>query len=419
MFTPWKLTEFNQQVWRIALSANAAETKKVIDNARHKFHSTQKAALADPTHAITDQLLNAPESVIAARVRANSKLDLDNRERLDACLKPFSLEQLSSEPIRVFAKKKSKGGFRVVSVFGPLHKTAQELVAGALTPKFQPPPFLYGLKKRGGQQAIAIAKTFIGEGYVWVARLDIKRCFDSFTDEELVKVLPLPAEWVESVVCRRHSKTVLGYSHSHSQYDDDVLMGAHLGIPTGSGCSPLVCAYCVAQLPWQPTEDVKLILYVDDLLILAKSHARLQQEMASLTNAVENIPGGHFTSSILHEGHIEYGISFLGHILRLNGSKLETDPSDAALARLHEHAEYLPDPKFNDCAGITLQMLARTWSHIRGWRAAFSQCDDVDSWVELVRSRILAVAARLEIAEEALNAVAAKHPFEFDFSGFS
>jgi hypothetical protein len=418
MYTPWRLTKFNGHDWRISHSASPAKTKKVIEDASRFARSLRKAAATDPTDAVIRQLLTAPECMVAARVKANLKLDFDRRERLDTCLKPFSLEGLSGEPIHVFGKEKPKGGMRVVSVFGLGHKTAQELVTQALSPQFKPPAFLYGLKKRGGQQAIAMAKKFMSEGFVWVARLDIRKCFDSFHHEKLVQVLPLPSEWVERVVCRRHSKTMLTYGPSHGQCDDDVLKGAHLGIPTGSGCSPLVCAYCVAQLPWQPTEDVKLIPYVDDLLILAKSHARLQQEMASLLDAVGKIPGGHFTSSILHEGHTEFGVSFLGHIMRMNGSKLETDPSDAALGRLYQKADYLPDPKFGSCHGITLDMLAQTWSYAEGWRAAFIQCDDVISWVGPVNSRILAVAAKLGITEDALKA-AALPAHEFDFSDFS
>jgi hypothetical protein len=380
------------------------------------------------TKALTDSLLKAIKSgsteeqaqlqhflathtspIFCSAITANKKLPAEKRATFEQCLDLPSLLDFTSplsEPVAVYPKPKKSGGVRMIHKHGPLHRTSQDIVLRMIGPYFKPRPFQY--TQSGVHKAIAKAKDCVKSGLIHTARLDIKDYFVSFDPKKLTSELPLPSELVEHVVVGRHMKVVMDQDkkhghkvhghgpkvHEHGQMDhcslphshEHLLTLARLGIPQGSGCSPIVGMFCISRLGWVPTPGVMLINYADDFLLLAQSDGHLKEAIEKLTAAVANLPGGHFVLNLKGTSEASKGIEFLGHRLRITQGKLVTSPTDRAighfwaiLTSLDEklwNAVYPPGAGINKKAGLV--PLARLVALIDGWSGAFRECDDLN-----------------------------------------
>lgn len=353
-------------------------------------------------------LATHPASIFCSAITANKKLPAEKRATLEECLSvPSILEFTSplSERVRVYPKPKKSGGVRMIHKHGLLHRTSQDIVLRIISAYFAPRPFQY--THSGVHKAIGRAKLGVTAGYTDAARLDIKNHYVSFDPKKLISELPLPSELVEHVVVGRLHKVVMDQGKKHWQkahchghvaqkhgYDnhcssshthEHLLDLARLGIPQGSGCSPIVGMFCMSRLAWPSTPGVMLINYADDFLLLAQSDKLLAGAIEKLTDAVANLPGGHFELKLKGTYQASKGTEFLGHRLRVTQGKLVTSPTErgighflaivTALSEKLWKAIYPPGAGTNKKAG--LKHLARLVALIEGWSAAFSQCDDL------------------------------------------
>lgn len=331
--------------------AALADAKKLISKSRFATNSwatvLRKSIKSgdDVDQAEARQwLMTSPEALLTSAIAANRKLRTAKRQTLERCLAVPQLLDFSGplkEVVPVRPKAKKSGGCRMLHNHRLFHRTAQNAVVRVVGPYFTPRPFQY--TQKGVHAAIRRGKTAIKTGHVCIARLDIKDFFPNFSAEALITELPLPWEVVEHVVVGRHMAVVMDQEKKHGQNGPLLLPHAHqallllarLGIPLGSGCSPIVGMFCVSRLVWLAMPGVILLNYADDFLLLALSPKILDEAIGKLTGAVADLPGGHFDLQLKVTGNVSKGFDFLGHHLSVVDGTLETRPSQANLEELY------------------------------------------------------------------------------------
>ena len=364
-----------------------------INSARRNEKSLHKVLLTakgqDAKDAAIAAILASLDCALASVVRVQKDLPARHRGTLEECLAaPGKLNLFGpiTEPVRVWAEPKASGGFRAVCSFGPPHQARQDIVLKFVGRLHTPRRWQFTL--RGVHKAIAAIKAN-GPKFVHFARLDITQFFPSF-DETLGSELPLPKEVVDHVVLGRHFVAVRKRGKAEDAFlrcipFSTLLQAALRGIPTGSSCSPIVAAFILARLSWQPSMIVVLVNYADDFLLLAETAEALQEEIGKLKQAVAELPGGHFKLRTISQGTLNEGVDFLGHRLQmLSGGKLSTTPTKSNSSLFH-HKLHLLESKLPPGGSLAsaknkskaLQGLADFNAYGMGWLPAFSECDDI------------------------------------------
>ena len=342
-----------------------------------------------------DQLFGTYEPRLASAIAANKKLPSHKRATLEECFDVASVIDPGTpqgEHVSVYPKIKSSGGFRMIHKFGLRNRVVQELVSRDLAANYAPRKFQY--TTAGVPKAVARIKKAILTGHVHFARLDIENFFPSFTSVKLVSVLPCPQGTVEGVVLgqllnirmdkrfRKDSHTSSLSSHSIKEF----ILAARLGIPQGSVCSPIVSSYCVSHLAWPFMLGVTLTNYADDFLLLASSAMLRDEAAAKLTQAVSELPGGHFKLKPKAMGQIADECEFLSHRFSHESGILRTSPSSGASAKLDGRLIKLEKKLSHPKTGVSgteadEKSLADMFALVNRWAAFFRECDDIDGEV--------------------------------------
>jgi len=164
----------------------------------------------------------------------------------------------------------------------------------------------------------------------------------------------------------------------------------------------------VAQLAL-PVADLELLFnYEDDFLVLAQTEAELEARIAWLTEAVGNLPGGHFALSVKTVASAKNGLDFLGHRLLVRKGKAVAEPSDLNADRLAvrlnqiEEVAGIHDPATSSPLSVQMQVYADQLAVlVAGWKAAFAICDKASEnwrWAVGEENAITAALAKIGIA---------------------
>ena len=343
-----------------------------------------------------DLLINSPEARLASAINANKKLRPDLRQSLERCLAVPALLDFTkplNEPVPVYPKAKKSGGCRMIHNPRLMHRTGQDIVARIMGAYYVPRPRQF--TQRGVQAAVRQIKQLLKMGQAYYARLDIKDFYPSFDPDKLVTELPLPQGVVENVVIGRHMKAELdkefmksGYAGSSIHHThDDLLTLARLGIPQGSGCSPIIGSYSLSRLAWPAMPDAHLVNYADDFLLLSESPLPLGKAVGTLTGAVAKLPDGYFDLKLKAEGAISKEFAFLGHRFQFINGALKVSPTLENLEDIWRKVGKI-DHALSDLVyavgkhgAYDKQMAMKHVAHmvavVAGWLSAFSECDDV------------------------------------------
>lgn len=340
-----------------------------------------------------DWLLTSPSSkrtAIAQLLIAGKDIDVWTYQEVKALADTVTLFEPMAEPVTVFAKEKtSKRGFRAIFSFGDRHRVGQRMLANLIeshTFKRSYQHFDDGVPK-----AIKRVLAQIDAGQVWLAHLDIKDFFPSFTIEGLTDFLPLPQTVVEAALTGRNmmlecASSPLGLSPQH------FIEEARRGLPQGAASSPAISHLCVSQLALDVAILEHLFNYEDDFLILAKSKAELGRRIGALTDAVGNLPGGQFELSVKTVAHASEGLDFLGHRLFKSNGQARAEPSVGNTMRLAKRLHEIDEKHevFSNLSGkigrsALLQSCADKFAVISGWKAAFASCHpETEGWQHLL-----------------------------------
>ena len=362
---------------------SAKDYRRAVSGANQRFSKwlshLEESCIAgntDEIEPITKRILSSPRSKLAAfdflarRGRIGIPSDYPAVKGLIENIDLFSPQ---TEPVRVHAKQKtSKNGFRAICEFGPEHRIAQRMASAVLGIHHRPKPFQKS--DRGVPKAIQEILTRIDSGQVWLAHCDIRRFFPSFTGKGLKSFCPLPNEVVEGVLIGR--SMVFDVSSSLHYSLDVITEEARLGLPQGASSSPVVAHMVVSRLSASAETLEQLFNYEDDFLVLASTKAELNNRVAELKDAVEQLPGGQFILYVKPIAHADDGSDFLGHrIVRADGKAI-AKPTEANFEVLHKKLEFLTPVN-----GTTAKSIASQIAVVAGWINAFSACDTVtEEW---------------------------------------
>lgn len=360
-------------------------------------------------------LLSDPRSALNAVLSVNAKLPMKRRVTLGDCEQIAASVDLSkpiSEPVRIHAKSKHGGGFRVISDFGIEHRTRQHMIGDVMREYHHPQPWQFGM--RGVHRAIEAVRDQVVAGTAYVAHLDITEFFGSFDFDQLPNELPIPPDVVESAVLGRYTETKLDQSsapkgHASPQTVSALHSKARQGLPTGSSCSPIIADYVLSRLAWQIAEPGALVNVVDNLLVLAPTASDLQARIGKLHEAIGQLPGGQFKLHTIQIGETTKAFNFLGHTFTTGVSGLRIRASAANQERLFRVLQRNDGVYSSAMYGlhskdITLakRALVEMYAFADGWLKAFRMIDEINEFRVWVMGEIKSQAEPLGLSLSSL-----------------
>jgi|TARA_R110002096_G_scaffold181267_1_gene358801 hypothetical protein len=326
---------------------------------------------------------------LIAVITENKKLDWGKRRSLSQCFslaKNLTAHKQSDEAVRVAFKPKANGGQRPVQDFGLQQRATQELAKTIIERRVHPQKWQYTFL--GVPKAIRFLKHLDPAAEMWTAKLDIEDFYGHFNDTDLGK---LTWEVPKSVV----KATLLSKGNVLMDYEGVPLAGsslleAHRGVAQGSIVSPLLGVLAISKMDWSPGQKIECVNYADDFLLVAHTKSELEDAVLAFDLAIKTrLPGGSFhlkPASISKFGH---GIEFLGHNLIVEKDGLKVDPCNAAIERLAQRLDELSARARKSIASYQEEMsepkrermlgrLAALLAYADGWRASFSECEEID-----------------------------------------
>lgn len=226
------------------------------------------------------------------------------------------------EPVKFWFEEKGSGsGYRVLHSFGPMQRAAQQLVNRVLSTVWKPADFQFGIPKRGQSAAIASIKSKISEGYRHGLTLDIRDFYNSFSREKIASLLPLPEPLIANVVVPQNFKLRIKEGEKKQalklakNYIAKYPSSSPTVLPQGSACSNIVAAYITSLVKVALPPEAMFVMYVDDIAILAKDVANLEQARNALLLAFEKSAVGNFSFKTSESTLDSSGLSFLGHTI--------------------------------------------------------------------------------------------------------
>ena len=165
-------------------------------------------------------------------------------------------------------------------------------------------------------RVIQATKHAILGGNLWIARLDIIKFYESFTEELLREMQPLQKNVISLFATGGHMNAVVAMDQYYGHYDHhEAISQARRGIPQGSALSGKIASSTISLLKWSAA--TLLFNWADDFLIVGESEAAVIEAGNTLIAKVSALPGGHFSLKLKHIGSAEDGFVFLGHRIAL------------------------------------------------------------------------------------------------------
>ncbi|MEO0893331.1 MAG: reverse transcriptase domain-containing protein [Pseudomonadota bacterium] len=293
----------------------------------------------------------------------------------------FDILKRLNEPALVWSQPKSSGnGFRTVTSFGPVARAAQHMVIKVLRTTYKPQAFQFA--HLSFSQKVELAITSIKEkGYKHVIEFDIESFFPSFTEEALLKTLPLPKEAIRQIVLSGGANW-----RAHPRYTQYGHISSPSGLPQGSASSAVVADWCIANMPLKTCKSSIVINHADNFFAFAATAEDAKDVAKALSSGLTGAPGGEFNGKLKQKAIVEDGFSMLGcHVQLQKNGECSVWPTEANLDKFHDKCEELEErvrtklkiaeqskSKLSRLKG--LQEFLRLESLHQGWLQAFGFC---------------------------------------------
>lgn len=295
------------------------------------------------------------------------------RERLLAGqYQPLSVRRVEID--KPGGKDKRKLGIPCV-----LDRFIQQALLQVLEPIFEPTfsEFSYGFRPgRSAHQAVALAQTYIAEGYVWVVDLDLEKFFDRVNHDLLMS----------RVAKQVSDKRVLGLIRRYLQagvLEHGLVEATYEGTPQGGPLSPMLSNILLTDLDRElERRGHRFVRYADDSNIYVKSEHAGQRVKASITRFLATrlrLKVNEAKSAVAHPWQRKFlGFSFTRKPRPRRKIALQ------ALTRFKQRVAELTDRNQGRALGEVIERLA---PYLRGWRGYFGFCEtpsvlrDLDSWI--------------------------------------
>ena len=346
----------------------------------------EKAAKTDVKafKALAKTFLSSKRCLRVALFEDNSRQPLESRKSLAALIalaNKYKILKKLNEPAWVWQRSKASGkGMRVVCLFGPVARAAQHMVKKLLTMTYQPKGFQFA--KLFFAEKVQLAMHVINEkGYAYVTEIDIKDFFPSFTEEALIKSLPLPIDAIRQIVLARSAKW-----GPHPKYVQYGYISSPPGIPQGSASSAAVADWCIANMLLEELCGSMVVNHADNFFAFSETSEDQKDVSKALSSGIAGLPGGEFQSKTEQKVTIGHGFQMLGCWLSLDKEgNLEAHPTETNLKKFGEREERQRQRVYGRLLAATasksaklrikgLEDFLRYESMCLGWVEAFSFC---------------------------------------------
>lgn len=204
--------------------------------------------------------------------------------------------------------EKTEGGTRPLSIPTVRDRVLQTAVAQAVEPlfeaEFEDCSFAYR-KGRGVEQAVARIQSLQRQGFQWVVDADIQNFFDTIDHERLLSE-------VEKIVVDSGIVRLIRLWVRAEVADGGARFAMRKGVAQGSPIAPLLSNLYLHHLDEALLEnDLRLVRFADDFLILCKSRDRAEQAL-KLTGRMLNELGLALNTRKTQIVHFDQGFRFLG-----------------------------------------------------------------------------------------------------------
>jgi hypothetical protein len=342
-------------------------------------------------------------------------------ETLDVA-RQIDLWRPTPERVGVATTAKTNGTLRELHMFGLDLRARQEMLRTVLMNRAILHPSQYatraGLLKIQRDVLNALAS---GE-YTVAAYVDIRECFRSISVAALGDLLKFPEAVVRAntgfdhlnidvrqarAVREEVERKQTEYDRFNSDDVDEYIGRRHYhyqhcyqeprGIPLGSSCSPIIAEMAIAECLRSVPSGVALFVWVDDILILAKTEEGAQRAVETLRAAFAAAPVGPFMLKPAQFAAVAEGFEFVGSTFKYAGTELSIEPTAKNLRKLeimmrghlHQISHYGDDRGEADAALAGWAAANQLWGKkddvVRRYRAELSRAEA--QYVQFYRGR--------------------------------
>ena len=375
----------NQRAHSAKLMSKIADAHEAGKEKRLAWHVRKCLQSFDARAAATD-----------AAYKALSPNKRPNHSTLRAVAESLDPWKGTGEPVQVFLRPKTSDpdDYRIVMEFGLENRALQYLILPVLERLCRLHPCQYGCV-RGNQAAVAQAAKWLEHDPLWAAEIDVTDCYQSFDEEKLVALLPLPKEVSEAVLVSRNLNLISGNisqligSADSDGLDntmaDEVMLNARRGIPQGSATSPLLAeaalSYSLAEVP--PMGH--MVGYQDNTLLLAQKQDDVERMTKALWSALEASPVGRLKPKVKRYSPGE-PIIFLGHRLTVDNGDVLIEPSERNLIKFQNNVARFSKKLrgFKKTDHRRKRGEKRLKRYVQSWVSAFSLCQNIEGVVSKI-----------------------------------
>lgn len=365
---------------------NAATRK--ADHRAQVIARAWAAGDARTANFLTTKYLQSHEARFAAVGRARRKLTFWKRPSpkslpgIAAGLNAFSG---TNEPALVeLIPKGDNGDYRKVLNFGIKNRSLQYLIAPLLKATSQLHPQQFG--SQGVPQAIDLVGDLMKGGHLWTIETDIQNCFPSFEGENLHTILHLPKRVISHVIMGENLNVVPGDTllnvFGPAEGDDGdpytvecFLAEARQGMPHGSAPATLIAEMLIAPVLKALPTGSQVPSFVDNMLTMALSEEECESVTQTLWSALIGHPVGHLKPRLVRSSKPGEPIKFLGHRLKLHGTKLLIEPTlenDIEFKlQVHRKFKRLCRPASTAIRQMRAEDLTE---YVTSWTGSFARC---------------------------------------------
>jgi hypothetical protein len=210
----------------------------------------------------------------------------------------INLWESSDSSVTWYPKKKANGGYRPICILPPVLKAAHFILATVISSLLPDTNTLYGIPRRGVADALRELKAHQNAGFDHLAKADIVNCFQSVAPDALYQ-LPLPMEVIRQTLDYRN----LTFTMRNRQYASQAFgcttplvyglshkASGPTGLLQGSPASNIILAWLLKDVP--TSDDAKVMLCFDNIVVAARSPAGSRQMMETLTAYLRQSPAG-------------------------------------------------------------------------------------------------------------------------------
>ncbi|WP_018242943.1 reverse transcriptase domain-containing protein [Rhizobium leguminosarum] len=252
--------------------------------------------------------------------------------------------------------------------FGPGKHALQSMVADVIRAMFPLPSGRHFTLNGGVKAALKAVNEHAQQGFVHGIERDIEHFYPSVNLEGLATLLrPLPGSVVRNVIGYMHGDTGSTDIHPAEAIDDAPLPPRGL-LAQGSAASPAAAEVLVANLLQGMPDDVCVMSYADNILILGENISSVEAADAFLVGRASDYEYGSLGLKQRKQCVITdpSGINFVGHDGYWNGERIQWMPDIAATNHILQAIELSTDEREG-----ALDRVRDAIQHLHHWRRGY------------------------------------------------